>query len=702
MKAPQLFAGRGLTLLQAQRWAATLTAFFAFLACAVSGELGLAMLLLFPLAAIGAERYGEKAYGRADWAWTLFLAGALLVFGWQVLADHLDIVLAAAQFVELLCIHRLWHRRTQRDELLLMLLSLLQLCSGAALAAELNFGFSFLAFAVAATWAMALTHLRFEIEGGRGPQGSAALLRSRRIATPALLGALAALAMMALAGAAIVFFTFPRVTIGGLRRPSTTMPTAGLGDRIDLSQHGTIADDPRVVLRARFTPSPGVQDLDMHWRARALPVWTGQGWRAAEAGAVPRAVLPPRRHRGQGKPAILQADLEAVTGFSDGVVLTPEGWPLSVRFQRPLSARGAPQQLLRNASGDLFYQPVEVGDVRYIVVVDRNEPSRAELRGRGKQYPDWLFPELGVPKDLDPRVAALAKQIAGDKDPVDAAAAIERWLWTRMRYTRELPGETRDPIAHFLFERRLGHCELFSSAMVLMLRSLGIPARNVTGYYGGHLSDAGYYAVRAGDAHSWVEVFFPGAGWIVFDPTPATGRGSQQEGLWARLVLLWDGLQQRWRMLVVDYDLVSQEQALQWIGHALGQAGQKLSGKPGGAPPVRMALLVGCAVALAGLLLMRIRGARLRLASFRRGSGLGPDQRRAIRLWRRARIRLQRAGIPVTPATTPREAAERARIPAVTELADEYGKSRWGGKPLPAGRARRLLRNLDATIRSGA
>ena len=73
---------------------------------------------------------------------------------------------------------------------------------------------------------MALTHLRFEIEGGRA-QASAALLQSRRIATPALLSALAGLAMMGLIGSAIVFFTFPRVTIGGLRRPSTATPVAG-------------------------------------------------------------------------------------------------------------------------------------------------------------------------------------------------------------------------------------------------------------------------------------------------------------------------------------------------------------------------------------------------------------------------------------------------------------------------------------------
>src|SRR5205085_7955126 len=130
-------------------------------------------------------------------------------------------------------------------------------------------------------------------------------------------------------------------------------------------------------------------------------------------------------------------------------------------------------------------------------------------------------------------------------DPADAAAAIARWLATALRYTRDLPGDVADPIADFLFVRRAGHCELFSSDLVLMLRSLGIPARNVTGYFGGRRSDAGYYAVRAGDAHSWVEVYFPDVGFVRFDPTPPSSRGSRQDGLWARAVLYWDALQQR-------------------------------------------------------------------------------------------------------------------------------------------------------------
>ena len=107
--------------------------------------------------------------------------------------------------------------------------------------------------------------------------------------------------------------------------------------------------------------------------------------------------------------------------------------------------------------------------------------------------------------------------------PYDKAVAIERFLRSRYAYTLKLSGKPGDdPLAHFLFETHAGHCEYFASAMTIMLRTLGIPSREVNGFLPGEYNDlAGDYIVRASDAHSWVEVYFPGTGWVTFDPTPA-------------------------------------------------------------------------------------------------------------------------------------------------------------------------------------
>src|SRR2546427_297877 len=322
-------------------------------------------------------------------------------------------------------------------------------------------------------------------------------------------------------------------------------------------------------------------------------------------------------------------------------------------------------------------------------------PAPGGLRGRGQRYPSWVEADLAVPASLDARVHALAKRLGGGKDPADAAAAIERWLATALRYSRELPGDVADPIVDFLFARRAGHCELFSSAMVLMLRSLGIPARNVTGYFGGRRTDAGYYAVRAGDAHSWVEVYFPDAGYVPFDPTPASARGSRQEGIGARMVLLWDSLQQTWRAFVVDYDLVSQTQAMRRIGQILHETGQRLAGRDGATGRLRRVIAaVGTAVAAAAVIawLRRLR-LRARKAQERE---LTSDQRRAVALWRGARRLLKRAGVEIAVGTTPGELARR--IPAAADIARAYAAARWGGAPLAPRVARAALRTLDAGL----
>jgi len=687
---------RGPTLLQAQRWAGTLTATFAFIACAVSGELGPVTMTLFPVGLVGSVLLARRVEGRAHWAWTAMLAAALVILLMGVIAGHLDIVLAAAEFAVLLCIHRLWHRRTERDELLLLLLSLLLLCAGAALAAELSYGFAFLGFAVSGTWAMALTHLRFAIEAGRGPSGSPALLHSRRVATPALLGGLAALSLLGLAGAALVFFTFPRVSIGGLRRSARPGPVAGLGDKVDLARGGTIADDPRVALRVRLDPPPpgGVRDLGMHWRARSLSRWTGHGWSAADGTVLPAARLPPRPAIGKTG-TLVAADVEVVGTFADGIVFTPEGWPLSVSFRRPGSPRMPAQRLYRNPAGDLFYQPVDGNDLRYLVMADAGSPDLTILRGRGQRYPSWVAADLEVPAALDPRVRALAERLGGGKDPADAAAAIERWLTESLRYTRDLPGPVPDPVASFLFDRRAGHCELFSSAMVLMLRSLGVPARNVTGYFGGRSTDAGYYAVRAGDAHSWVEAYFPEVGFVPFDPTPPSGRGGVQEGAWAKAVLLWDALQQRWRAFIVDYDLIAQAQAMRRVGQLLSETGRRLAGKGGGADRLRAMVETTLVLLLAGALFLAVRRFRGRHRPGRTPA-LTPDQRRALRLWRAARSRLRRGGIGIRTNGTARELARE--VPALEEVAAAYARVRWGGERLSASDARRLLRRLDGRL----
>jgi hypothetical protein len=697
----ELLRLRRIGLASAQMWAGSLAVACAFCAAATGGELALPIVIGFPLALAGALFAGERVAGKYQWAWTGLLVAAFVTEVVLVVLGQEDPVLAAAQFTMLLCMHRLWHRRTERDEYILLLLSLLIVCSGAALSAELLFGVSFIAYTICATWAFALTHLRFEIER-RSESAS-----RRNVLTPSLLGRLAALAVLGLVGTGVLFVAFPRIAFGGLRRsPGGARAVAGLSDQITLSGHGTIADDPRIVLRVRSVHEGVPDPAAMHWRARSFDVWTGNGWRARTDLGRRRVLseIPSMRLDAawRDRRANRQSyEVEAVAGFSDGVILTPEGWPYSADFPPGFGGRGP--RIFRAATGDFFYTPLQATDLRYRVFVDRSMPTRKELRGRGRDYPPEVALDLLVPPNLDPRLLTLSQRLTSGKDPADAAESVETWLSYALSYSRDLNGEHDDPIANFLFRTKKGHCELFSSAMVLLLRAAGIPARNVTGYYGGTETDGGYVAIRAGDAHSWVEVYFPGAGFVPFDPTPAAGRGARAEGVWARAVLAWDSLAQRWIRLVVDYDRVAQFRVLRGIGDVFSRIGERLRGKQVGPTSIGRAFPAIAGTGLAALAVFLFRRRKRRASTG--GRMLSGDEARARTLWLSTRHRLERSRVQLAPSAGVREAVERVAASApqakgpVERIADAVLAARWGGRRLDRGQARELLESLDAALR---
>jgi len=124
---------------------------------------------------------------------------------------------------------------------------------------------------------------------------------------------------------------------------------------------------------------------------------------------------------------------------------------------------------------------------------------------------------------LDVRLQELAREISGAKaTPIENALLVETYLRENFDYSlANMAAGSQDPLAAFLFQTRAGHCEYFASAQAILLRILGIPTRIVNGFRRGEYNEWGaYFIVRASDAHSWVEAYFPGAGWTEFDPTP--------------------------------------------------------------------------------------------------------------------------------------------------------------------------------------
>jgi transglutaminase-like putative cysteine protease len=281
-----------------------------------------------------------------------------------------------------------------------------------------------------------------------------------------------------------------------------------------------------------------------YWRAAAFDRYTGRMWQnmvgeraraalgvataeAARTSLAPGARLEQPELRGR---TLVTTTIELAQTRTDGLVMV--GGALASTSLPVLIQHG-----YLGLSGELLPNFTETATVvteapleatqTYTVAAYLSTVDEQSLRESGTTYPEWVrIAYLQLPDTLPPRVRQLAASIvrdAGAVTPYDKALAIQNYLRT-LTYNdqRPIPPEDRDWVDWFLFDAPGGYCDDFTSAMVVLLRTEGVPARWVQGYAGGELDpDRRVYLVRENIAHSWPEVYFPGYGWQRFEPTPA-------------------------------------------------------------------------------------------------------------------------------------------------------------------------------------
>ena len=265
-----------------------------------------------------------------------------------------------------------------------------------------------------------------------------------------------------------------------------------------------------------------------YWRAAAYDTFTGRRWlkttqftQAIDGGSHVRT--PQFQAR--------QEITQTVT------IMAPTG--------NVLFAAGQPVRVSLKATADLAVIEQEPGEslpVAEITMMHRREAalmpgdrylatsslSRAtveDLQEAGTDYPAWVAEAyLDLPSDLAPQVGELARQITVNAiNPYDQAVAIEQYL-RGFTYNDQIPAPPPgvNAVNYFLFDVQEGYCDYYASSFAMMARTLGIPARVSAGYsQGEYLPEADVYRVREYNGHSWPEVFFPGYGWIEFEPTAA-------------------------------------------------------------------------------------------------------------------------------------------------------------------------------------
>jgi transglutaminase-like putative cysteine protease len=641
-------------------------------------------------------------------------------------------LLGAVHFLIFVMLVRLYSAVTDRDAMFLAMLAFAGILASAVLTVDTTFLFCFFAFLIFGVATFTAIELRRAAQGTLTTAVHAGQTERERRLNRALVYASLSVALGATLIGGALFFFFPRFSAGYLGRTSFNPALmTGFNDDVELGQIGEIKKDSAIVMRVE-TGQP-VAYPQLRWRGIALANFDGKRWSSTEHGA--ETLLPNSEgwiYTGGGIPKsethspglIYTVYLEPIA--SDAIFIPGKVVSLRGNFNGESGSMYTSSRktyLFRDATGSLFNPFHNYTAVRYAGFSRLPVLDPLKLRAAGTDYPEDITRRYLQLPELDRRIAPLAQQITEKaKTPYDKAAAMETYLRNKFGYTLNLTGKPGDdPLAHFLFETRAGHCEYFASSMTVMLRTLGIPAREVNGFLPGEYNDlGGDYVVRASDAHSWVEVFFPGSGWVTFDPTPAGPETNR--GLFSRLGQYMDWISLTWNEWIISYDFAHQVVLAQNLKSSSRSWSEALRGwfdkkqqvargwmKDWEFEHSRIRYLLPVALVFF-LVILRVDMIpelvrRLKVyAQMRVGRSQHTNPELAARLYSELLHVLDRRGIPRRETQTALEFAAAvgdARVaPAVREFTEIYGRARFGEAPCNSVRLRELLGQVRAAFRS--
>jgi transglutaminase-like putative cysteine protease len=319
--------------------------------------------------------------------------------------------------------------------------------------------------------------------------------------------------------------------------PTPELASGLLGHRV--ASGGAIGDDTLFVVKVSDPAPPDESQLsalaDMfditqfvpkrYWRQRTFDVYTGSGWETSGREAV-------------------EVDADSAWGglVREGDEVTQTYTLLELNsnvvpaVSSPVRVQDQDYAVVARNADDLA--ALVVNSETYTVVSVAPRPVVAALRAAEGPYPEWVAELHMALPEIPARVSDLAQEIvaeAGATTRYDKAVAIQNYL-REFIYDLEVepPGLDRDVVEYFLFDAQRGYCDYTATAAVVMLRSVGVAARYAQGFGQGQFNyDEGVYVVKELNRHAWPEVYFPGEGWIEFEPTPV-------QSVWSRPSTLGD------------------------------------------------------------------------------------------------------------------------------------------------------------------
>ncbi len=620
---------------------------------------------------------------------TILLAG---IYPFDLAYGSRDFVFATIHLVLSLGTLRFISAKSERDLYFVKILSFMAILAAALVSANLSFLF-FLSLSVIFSVA---TFASSEIKHS---------VIKQRMDHPKLapgfavnLGKQTAMATLAIFLCALfIFFILPRTARAAMSRfIPEGLHITGFSNEVRLGAIGQLQQQHNLIFHAKLDPPSDGNPLDgaqLKWRGSALGEFDGRRWfnrsRRADILTVDHGLL---RLGGQSEHLGRRFHYEVQLAGVSSDVLFLAGWPEFLRV---------PASFVYRVNGNNFRLPSQSWDhVRYevdtLLSTDGGDGSLLDESERATY--------LALPS-VDRRILPLASQIvAAAKSDGKQAEALEKYLRTSFPYTLELPKEEAiDPIAYFLFERKKGHCEYFASSMAVMLRLMGIPSRVVTGLQGGELNPvSGWYQVRASDAHSWVEAWIVGKGWVTYDPTPY-GPPRTKYALWQKAGNYMDAAELLWQDWVMNFDSDRQSN----LALRLEMAGRSVTfpkwswpdpAKVNWRKPLPMLMtLAAMLLMLALMALLRSKvGEWLQAKRIKQGQATAND---ASVLYLRLQGILARHAFARRPDETPLEFGARLPdtiAPKALEATSLYNRLRFGNDAGAGARMLALLSELDS------
>jgi transglutaminase-like putative cysteine protease len=303
----------------------------------------------------------------------------------------------------------------------------------------------------------------------------------------------------------------------------TASPVLPGGSQAGSIETSLVNADEQVSIAGSVSLSPAVRftvrsEQPNYWRVGAYDRYTGGDWyRTGTDRQYNGTLVAPR---GDSQSIVQTYEAETRLG------VLPAAW-------RPTEIEGIDADRARvSSTGALRPANAISPGTSYTVRSQVPSASTADLAAAGREYPPAAAQRYTQLPDSTPdRVGRFTTRLtANAENPYETARVIERWLESNKAYSLDVERPDGDIAAGFLFEMDSGYCVYYATGMVAMLRTQDIPARFVTGYTPGEPTGDSERVVRGLDSHAWVEVYFPGQGWIRFDPTPSGPRENTEQG----------------------------------------------------------------------------------------------------------------------------------------------------------------------------